>query len=83
MAVSPLEVSVPTGKSGLVLVLAGEGVHHLRRAAGRGAHCPGIQHAVRLTIDATELRYADSASIRTLVMAAMKIAAGDGTVTAP
>jgi len=36
---------------------------------------------VRLTIDATDLRYADSASLRALVLAAEKIRTGDGTVT--
>ena len=37
--------------------------------------------AVRLTVDASGLRYADSASMRTLLMAAAKITPRDGTVT--
>jgi anti-anti-sigma factor len=37
--------------------------------------------AVQLTIDATNLRYADLASIRTLVEAAMKVGTRNGSVT--
>jgi anti-anti-sigma regulatory factor len=37
--------------------------------------------AVQLTIDATNLRYADSASVMTLVMAAMKVRTLAGIVT--
>jgi anti-anti-sigma factor len=37
--------------------------------------------AVQLTIDAANLRYADSASMRTLVMAAMKARTRAGSVT--
>jgi anti-anti-sigma factor len=36
---------------------------------------------VQLTIDTTNLRHADSASVRTLVMAAVKVRAGNGGVT--
>ena len=37
--------------------------------------------AVQLTIDATNLRYADSASVMTLVMAAMRVRTRNGRVT--
>jgi anti-anti-sigma factor len=43
------------------------------------ARYPG--QAVQLTIDATNLRYADSASIRTLTVAAMKVRTQEGSVT--
>ena len=36
---------------------------------------------MQLTIDATNLRYADSASIRTLTVAAMKVRTQEGSVT--
>ena len=37
--------------------------------------------AVQLTIDATNLRYADSASVTTLAMAAMEVRTRNGSVT--
>lgn len=81
VAVSSLEVSVTTGPSGPVLVLAGEAdvtsVARLDEALAGQVN----GQAVRLTIDATDLRYADSASMRTLLMAAAKITSRDGTVT--
>ena len=76
-----LEVSVAAGRSGPVLVLAGEADV---TSVGRLAEALATQaagQAVRLTIDATDLRYADSASLRALVLAAEKIRTGDGTVT--
>ena len=36
---------------------------------------------MQLTIDATDLRFADLASMRTLVMATMKVRSRDGSVT--
>ena len=81
MAVSSLEVSIATGASGPVLVLAGEAdftsVTRLEEALT--AQISG--QAVQLTIDAANLRYADSASMRTLVMAAMKARTRAGSVT--
>ena len=78
---SALEVSIATGTSGPVLVLTGEAditsVARLDEALATQAD----GQAVRLTIDATGLRYADSASMRTLVMAAAKITTQHGTVT--
>jgi len=66
MAVSLLDVSVATGASGPVLVLTGEAdvtsVTRLDKALT--AQISG--QAVQLTIDATNLRYADSASVTTL-----------------
>lgn len=77
---STLEVSVATGTSGPVLVLAGEAdvtsVSRLDEALA--AQLNG--HAIRLTIDAAGLRYADSASVRTLLTAAAKITGQHGTV---
>ncbi len=78
---STLEVSVATGTSGPVLVLAGEAdvtsVAQLDEALT--ARLDG--DAIRLVIDATDLRYADSAAMRALLMAAAKIRAQHGTVT--
>ena len=76
-----LTVSVASAESGPVLVLAGEAdvtsVERLDQAldgllAGQ---------AVRLTIDATDLRYVDSAAMRALMTAAMKARTQDGGVT--
>jgi anti-anti-sigma factor len=79
--VSTLKVSVAAGERGPVLVLAGEAdvTSAARLDEALSAQIPGP--AVRLTIDATDLRYADSASMRTLLMAAAKITTGNGTVT--
>ncbi len=78
---SSLEVSVTTGTSGPVLVLAGEAdvttAGQLDEALAAQASGP----ATKLIIDATDLRYADSASMRTLLLAAAKITSRDGTVT--
>lgn len=76
-----LTVSVASAESGPILVLAGEAdvtsVERLDQAldgllAGQ---------AVRLTIDATDLRYVDSAAMRALMTAAMKARTQDGGVT--
>jgi len=81
MAVSLLEVSVATGAADPVLVLTGEAdvtsVTRLDKVLT--AQIPG--QAVQLTIDATNLRYADSASVTTLVMAAMKVRTRNGSMT--
>jgi anti-anti-sigma factor len=81
MAVSLLEVSVAAGASGPVLVLAGEAdVTSVTRLdevlTGRISG-----QAVQLIIDATNLRYADSASVTTLVMAAKEVRTRNGSVT--
>jgi anti-anti-sigma factor len=81
MAVSSLEVSIATGASGPVLVLAGEAdvTSITRLDEALTAQIAG--QAVQLTIDAANLRYADSASMRTLVMAGMKVRTRAGSVT--
>lgn len=78
---SSLEVSIAAGASGLVLVLAGEAdvTSITRLDEALTAQISG--QAVQLTIDAANLRYADSASMRTLVMAAMKVKTRAGSVT--
>ncbi len=78
---SSLEVSIATGASGPVLVLAGEAdfTSITRLAEALTAQISG--QAVQLTIDAANLRYADSAAMRTLVMAAMKARTQAGSVT--
>lgn len=65
---SALEVSVTTGSSGPVVVLAGEAdvTSAVRLDQALAAQVGG--RAVKLTIDATDLRYADSASMRTLLI---------------
>ena len=76
-----LEVSIAAGASGPVLVFAGEtdftSITRLEEALT--AQISG--QAVQLTIDTANLRYADSASMTTLVMAAMKVRALAGSVT--
>ncbi len=78
---SSLEVSIATGASGPVLVLAGEAdvTSITRLDEALTAQIAG--QAVQLTIDAANLRYADSASMRKLVMAAMNARTRAGSVT--
>jgi anti-anti-sigma factor len=81
MTVSSLQVSVVSGESGPVLVLAGEAdltsITRLDEALAAQVSGP----AVRLTIDATNLRFTDTASVRTLAMAARRARTQAGSVT--
>jgi anti-sigma B factor antagonist len=79
--VSSLEVSIATGASGPVLVLAGEADFTSITRLDEALTAQISGQAVQLTIDAANLRYADSASMRTLVMAAMKARTQAGSVT--
>jgi len=81
MALSSLQVSVVPGESGPVLVLAGEAdlTSITRLDEALAAQVSG--QAVRLTIDATNLRFADTASVRTLAMAAVEVRTQAGSVT--
>src|SRR6266487_6177656 len=81
MAVSSLEVSIATGASGPVLVLAGEADFTSITRLDEALTAQISGQAVQLTIDTANLRYADSASMRTLVMAAMKARTQAGSVT--
>ena len=76
-----LEVWVATGASGPVLVLAGDADFTSVTRLDEVLTAPISGQAVQLTIDATNLRSADSASVRTLVVAAMKVRTQDGSVT--
>ena len=78
---SSLEVSIATGASGPVLVLAGEADFTSITRLDEALTAQISGQAVQLTIDAANLRYADSASMRTLVMAAMKARTRAGSVT--
>ena len=81
MTLSSLQVSVVSGESGPILVLAGEAdlTSVARLDEVLTAQVSG--QAVRLTVDATNLRFADTASVRTLAMAAVKARTGAGSVT--
>jgi anti-anti-sigma factor len=81
MDVCSLQVKVAFEGSGPVLVLAGEAdlTSITRLDEALAAQVSG--QAVRLTIDATNLRFADTASVRTLAMAAMKARTRAGSVT--
>ena len=81
MVVSSLEVSTATGASGPVLVLAGEADFSAITRLDEALTAQISGQAVQLAIDAANLRYADSASMRTLVMAAMKARTRAGSVT--
>ena len=81
MTVSSLEVSIATGASGPVLVLAGEADFTSVTRLDEALTAQISGQTVQLTIDAANLRYADSASMRTLVMAAMKARTRAGSVT--
>jgi anti-anti-sigma factor len=80
MAVSSLKVSIATGASGPVLVLAGEAdftsITWLDEALTAQISGPAVQRTI-----AANLRYADPASMTTLVMAAMKVRTRAGSVT--
>ncbi|HEY2289044.1 MAG TPA: STAS domain-containing protein [Streptosporangiaceae bacterium] len=78
---SSLQVSVVSGESGPVLVLAGEAdlTSITRLDEALTAHLSG--QTVRLTIDATNLRFADLASVRSLATAARKASSRAGSVT--
>jgi anti-anti-sigma factor len=69
------------GASGPVLVLAGEADFTSITRLDEVLTAQVSGQAVQLTIDAANLRYADSASMRTLVMAAMKARTRAGSVT--
>jgi anti-anti-sigma factor len=81
MTLSSLQVSVVSGESGPILVLAGEAdlTSVARLDEVLTAQVSG--QVVRLTVDATNLRFADTASVRTLAMAAIKARTGAGSVT--
>jgi anti-anti-sigma factor len=81
MAVSSLQVSVVSGASGPVLVLAGEADLTSITRLDEALTTQVSGQAVRLTIDATNLRFADSASVRTLAIAASKARTQAGGVT--
>lgn len=81
MAVTLLDVWAATGASGPVLVLAGEADFTFVAWLDEALTGQISGQAVQLTIDATNLRYADLASIRTLVEAAMKVGTRNGSVT--
>jgi anti-anti-sigma factor len=80
MILSSLQVSVVSGEYGPILVLAGEAdlTSVARLDEVLTAQVSG--QAVRLTIDATNLRFADTASVRTLATAAVKARTGAGSV---
>jgi anti-anti-sigma factor len=81
MTLSSLQVSVVSGEAGPILVLAGEAdlTSIARLDEVLTAQLSG--QAVRLTIDATNLRFADTASVRTLAMAAIRAKTGASSVT--
>jgi stage II sporulation protein AA (anti-sigma F factor antagonist) len=79
--VSPLDVSVVTGASGPVLVLAGEADFTSVTRLDEALTAQISGQAVQLTIDASNLGYVDSASMRTLMRAAMKVRSLGGSVT--
>jgi anti-sigma B factor antagonist len=75
-----LQASVEAGESGPVIVLAGEA--DLTCAEELGALIAGqLAGGIRqLTIDVSGLRFADSASIRTLVLAARTLTERGGSL---
>jgi anti-anti-sigma factor len=81
MTVSSLQVSVAYRESGPVLVLAGEAdltsIARLDEALAAQVSGP----VMPLIIDATDLRFADTASVRMLATAAMKASTRAGRVT--
>ena len=80
MAQGVLEASVAAGESGPVIVLAGEADLTCAEQFGElltGQLAGGTR---RLTIDVSGLRFADSASIRALVLAAKTLKERDGSL---
>jgi anti-anti-sigma factor len=79
MAHGTLEASVAAGVSGPVIMLSGEA--DLTSAAELSALISAqLDGAQELTIDMSGLRYADSASIRTLVLAARTLGERGGSL---
>jgi anti-anti-sigma factor len=72
-AVSSLEISVAAGESGRDVVLAGEADHTSVTRLSEVLDGQLAGPARRLTIDVSELRYADLASVRKLAEAAMTL----------
>jgi anti-sigma B factor antagonist len=70
---SLLEVSVAAGESGRVVVLAGEADYTSVTQLSEVLDAELSGPALRLTVDVSELGYADSASVRTLAAAAMTL----------
>jgi anti-anti-sigma factor len=76
-AVSTLEISVAAGEAGPVMTLAGEA--DLTSAAALGeALAAQLSGARQLTVDLSGLRFADSASVRALVLAGRALAGRGG-----
>ena len=76
-----LKVSVASGDSGPVLVLAGEADVTSLTRLDRALSAQISGQDMQLTIDATNLRYLDSASMRALMVAAMKVRTRNGSAT--
>lgn len=64
-----LEISVAAGSAGPVMTLAGEADLTNAAALGEALATQVSSGARRLTVDLSGLRFADSASVRTLVLA--------------
>jgi anti-anti-sigma factor len=79
--VSSLQVSVASGESGPVLVLAGEADLTSITRLDEALIAQVSGSAEQLVIDATDLRFADTASVRMLAMAAMTAKTRAGRVT--
>jgi anti-sigma B factor antagonist len=71
--VSLLEISVAAGESGRVVVLAGEADHASATQLSEVLDAELSGPVMHLTVDVSELRYADSASVRKLAVAAMTL----------
>ena len=78
---SLLEVSAETGNLGPVIVLAGDAEGSSATQLDEVLTAVVSGRTVHLTIDATNLRFADSASVRTLALAAAKARTRAGSVT--
>jgi anti-anti-sigma factor len=75
--VSTLEISVAAGEAGPVMTLAGEA--DVTNAAALGeALAAQLSGARQLTVDLSGLRFADSASVRALVLAGRALAERGG-----
>ena len=78
---SSLEISVTSRESSPVLVLAGEADFTSITRLDEALTTQMSGQVVQLTIDAAKLRYADAASMRTLVAAAKRARSREGSVT--
>jgi anti-anti-sigma factor len=78
---STLDVSVSAGESGPVIVLSGEADYQGVAQLSAALTAQLAAGTTRLLVDVSGLRFADSTSVRALVLTAKALRERDGTLT--